>query len=153
MRRRSIYFTVKRSKLIPILTLFDWPDSLQGLGQRSATTIAPQALAMMNNPQVQESARAFARRLSTEATSATAAASSTSAPATAGQADESRLIRRAYALALGRPPADDEVTAAREFLKSQRESYAAAGKPDAAALALADFCQSLFCLNEFLFVE
>ena len=31
-RRRSIYFTIKRSQLIPMLILFDAPDSLQGLG-------------------------------------------------------------------------------------------------------------------------
>ena len=49
MRRRSIYFTVKRSQLIPLMTLFDVPDSLQGLGSRGATTVAPEALAMMNN--------------------------------------------------------------------------------------------------------
>src|SRR5207237_1282521 len=30
--RRSIYFTVKRSRLIPMMTLFDGPDSLQSLG-------------------------------------------------------------------------------------------------------------------------
>ena len=29
-RRRSIYFTVKRSKLVPMMVLFDAPDALQG---------------------------------------------------------------------------------------------------------------------------
>ena len=39
--RRSIYFTTKRSQLIPSLMLFDAPDSLQGLGQRASTIVAP----------------------------------------------------------------------------------------------------------------
>ena len=32
-QRRSIYFTVKRSQLIPMMVLFDAPDALQGLGR------------------------------------------------------------------------------------------------------------------------
>ena len=78
----------------------------------------------------------------------------------------------------------EEIADAHEFLKSQRESYAAAEKAvadkaavatdqdtgskiaetasaknesknesTAAELALADFCQALFCLNEFMYVE
>ena len=43
--RRSIYFTVKRSQLIPMLQVFDWPDALQGMGELDRPpTIAPQAL-------------------------------------------------------------------------------------------------------------
>jgi len=188
MRRRSIYFTVKRSQLIPLMTLFDAPDSLQGLGNRGATTVAPQALAMMNNKHVQQYARALARRLLAQDTSG---ASVSTTPA-----NEVNMIQRGYELALGRPPAADEIAAAQEFLKSQRESYAAAEKAaadkvaaaseqktpggggtaqnsanttaetgngknastvqkvnPAAELALADFCQALFCLNEFMYVE
>ena len=52
-RRRSIYFTIKRSQLVPSMILFDAPDSLQGLGQRGSTIVAPQALAMLNGPQSQ----------------------------------------------------------------------------------------------------
>ena len=65
MRRRSIYFTVKRSKLIPMLQLFDAPDANQGIGRRATTTVAPQALLLMNNPLVREWAVAMARRAAT----------------------------------------------------------------------------------------
>ncbi len=44
MRRRSIYFTVKRSKLVPMLQVFDVPEPLVSQGQRPTTTVAPQAL-------------------------------------------------------------------------------------------------------------
>ena len=51
-KRRSIYFFVKRSRLVPTLVLFDGPDALQGVEQRGTTTIAPQALLLMNHPVV-----------------------------------------------------------------------------------------------------
>ena len=34
MRRRSVYFFIKRSQLIPSMMLFDWPEHLVGIGQR-----------------------------------------------------------------------------------------------------------------------
>ncbi|HIA20539.1 MAG TPA: DUF1553 domain-containing protein [Planctomycetaceae bacterium] len=58
--RRSIYLTVKRSNLVPMLQLFDAPDSIQGIGNRDVTTVPPQALAMMNSPVVRQLAEKFA---------------------------------------------------------------------------------------------
>ena len=49
-RRRSIYFMIKRSKLIPVMQLFDAPEPLVSQGRRMNTTIAPQALMLMNSP-------------------------------------------------------------------------------------------------------
>ena len=63
MKRRSIYFFVKRSQLIPSLVLFDGPDALQGAEQRNTTTIAPQALLLMNNAQVRICAESLAKRV------------------------------------------------------------------------------------------
>jgi hypothetical protein len=136
MNRRSIYFTVKRSHLIPILTLFDAPDALQGLGQRAATTIAPQALALLNNPQVRTYAQSFAKRVRPTP-----------------ETPPSDSIDRAYRLALARPPDLDELADDLAFLKAQAESYRAANQPDPELAALADFCQALMGLNEFIYVE
>ena len=61
--RRSIYFTVKRSRLIPLLQLFDAPDAMQGIGAREESTVAPQALALINSPIVREMAAKFAARV------------------------------------------------------------------------------------------
>ncbi len=63
MRRRSIYFTVQRSRLIPFLQVFDWPDSLTSAGARPTTVVAPQALLFLNNPQVRACAAGLADRL------------------------------------------------------------------------------------------
>ena len=135
-RRRSIYFTVKRSKLIPMMQVFDAPDALQGLAERAETTIAPQALMLLNNPHIRQHARNFAKRL-----------------ADMPSAAPDVTIRAAYLTALGRPPSADEAADSVTFLTQQTTSYSTAGKPDARDLALADFCQALLCLNEFVYVE
>jgi mono/diheme cytochrome c family protein len=135
-RRRSIYFTVKRSKLIPMMVLFDAPDALQGIGARSSTTIAPQALLLMNNPIVRDWAAAFARRVSP-----------------APSVDSEQAIRAAYATALTRPPSDGELADGVTFLAQQLARYQSDGKPNARELALTDFCQVLMNLNEFIYIE
>jgi len=136
MRRRSIYFFIKRSQLVPVLMLFDFPEPNVSVGGRVSTTIAPQALAMMNSPQVRSYARHFAERLKPEATNSLPGA-----------------INSAYQLALGRKPDTSELKDAAKFIGKQTESYNAAGKSAADDLALADFCQVLFGLNEFIYIE
>ncbi|MBX3415475.1 MAG: PSD1 domain-containing protein [Pirellulales bacterium] len=141
-RRRSIYFTVKRSEMIPFMQLFDAPDALQSTSQRTTTTIAPQALLMMNNPQVREYARGLAGR---------AAPSEEIVPAEA--------VTEAYRLALSRAPDETELADALAYLAA-REATAgsAAGSVDSVVAtarreALVDFCHALFCLNEFVYIE
>jgi hypothetical protein len=133
--RRSIYFTVKRSQLAPSMMLFDAPDSLQGLGERAATIVAPQALAMLNSSQVQGYCRAFARRI---------------APRD-GKVDDA--IGRGFAESLARSPDSAELADALAFVAAQRASYEAAANSDATELALADFCQVLFSLSEFIYID
>ncbi|HEV3146124.1 MAG TPA: DUF1553 domain-containing protein, partial [Gemmataceae bacterium] len=135
-RRRSIYFTVKRSKLMPMMSVFDAPEALTGVAERPATTIAPQALLLMNNPHVRAWAKNFAKRV---------------APDT--KTGDEAVIRSAYVTALSRPPSTEEIADDLRFLQAQTQRYQQAGKPDARELALTDFCQALMCLNEFVFVE
>ena len=61
--RRSVYFFVKRSELVPSMMLFDWPEHLVGIGRRPSTTIAPQALQFLNSPQTRRYAAGFANQL------------------------------------------------------------------------------------------
>jgi hypothetical protein len=143
-RRRSIYFTVKRSKLIPMMMLFDAPDGLQAIGARSSTTIAPQALLLLNNRQVREAAQHFAARISAPANSN---------PANTDPPSWTEEVRRAYSIALSRPPTDAELADAVQFLNEQSKLYATEGNADRRLAALADFCQVLFGLNEFVYVD
>ena len=133
MWRRSIYFQIKRSQLPAMLAAFDAPDTLQSMGLRPSTTVAPQSLLLMNNPQIRGAARAWAKRLS--------------------GAPVADAVTRAYREAFGREPSRGEAADVRAFISSQAETYAAGGKADAAELALTDFCQALFGLNEFVYVE
>jgi hypothetical protein len=135
-RRRSIYFTVKRSKLIPMMQVFDCPDGLQGVGERPRTTIAPQALLLLNNQNIREAAQGFAKRA-----------------APTPETDWATAVKASYLLAVARQPSAEELDEALAFLNQQAASYMAAGKGDGRAFALTDFCQILMCLNEFVYVD
>jgi cytochrome c553 len=135
-QRRSIYFFVKRSQMPLSMVLFDAPDTLSGTEQRATTTIAPQALLLMNNHLVRTSAEAFAHRLEADRGKSNADA-----------------VRRGYLLAVTRPPTASELDDAVQFLQEQAKAYKADGKPNADFLALADFCHVLMELNEFIYIH
>ena len=132
-KRRSIYFTVKRSKLVPMMVIFDAPEALSGMAERPTTTIAPQALHLLNNPQVRQAARSFARRLGQDPTT---------------PLDDS--VRQAYRIALARSPSKEELADGVAFIRQQMPTYPENVRRES---ALADFCQVLLCLNEFIYVD
>jgi hypothetical protein len=140
MRRRSIYFFIKRSKLIPMMMLFDWPEHLVSIGQRSTTTIAPQALLFMNSPQGRRYAESLAGRVM---------------PVTSEMetVDARQSIDNAYHLALGRKATLPEMELSVAFLERQMQEHARQGYTHAAQQALADFCQTLLSTNEFVYVD
>jgi len=135
-RRRSIYFTIKRSQLVPTMVLFDGPDSLQGLGQRASTIVAPQALSMLNGPQVQSSARALAKRLLAN-------------PGTTAE----QVVLAAYPIIVSRPADAAEQALGTKFLAESIARYQSAGAAEAMELAVADYCQALLGLNEFIYID
>ena len=135
-KRRSIYFMVKRSKLIPIMQLFDSPEPLTSVGSRPTTTIAPQALLFLNNPQVRTYSTGFSTRLAPIAKESLVLA-----------------VTEGYWLALGRPPTSDERADSVEFINQQSRLYQGKDAAAARSAALADFCQVLFSLNEFIYVR
>jgi hypothetical protein len=139
-RRRSIYLFHKRVVQHPLMQAFDGPDAQASCGRRETTTVAPQALALLNDNFVRARAIDFAQRLEKEAGAGTEA-----------------QVRLAWRLALGREPAADELKSAMEFLTAGGERRAARdpGKAESAARepALADFCQAIFALNEFIYVD
>jgi hypothetical protein len=118
-----------------MMVLFDAPDGTVGIEARTNTTIAPQALLLMNNPVVRRASAALGERM--------------------GPADATAesVVRRGYALALGRAPTTAEVAESAAFLREQEEAYRAEKKADAAGLARTDFAQVLLGLNEFVYVD
>lgn len=135
-RRRSLYFMIKRSQLMPAMTVFDAPDGTTPIADRSETTIAPQALLLMNNPLAREASREFAKRLT-------------------GQTDTTldRSVRLGYSIALSRQPTAEELTSSIQFIQRQAESYGRTESVEGTMQAFKDFCQILFCLNEFVYLD
>jgi hypothetical protein len=134
MERRSVYFFIKRSQLIPAMMLFDWPEHLVSIGQRSTTTTASQALLFLNSALGRAAALGFAARL----------------PAADGDAHTAVLT--AYRMAFSRPPTATEAQLATAFLRRQTALYDRAGRPDPHRRALIDFCQSLMGSSEFIYI-
>jgi hypothetical protein len=135
-RRRSIYFTVKRSQMIGAMQAFDAPEPLVSQGFRPTTTVAPQALWLMNNPHVRTWAARFARRIDAGPTH---------------PFDDT--VNRAYTLALNRAPTATELSAGANFLRAQTERHRAAGHADARERALTDVAQVVLSLNEFIYAD
>jgi hypothetical protein len=133
--RRSIYIFEKRGNLFPFLQAFDAPNATASCTRRNPTTVAPQALALLNDPFMREQARAFAARLSKF------------------EGLETR-VRQAFQLALGRDPRPSEAANALHFLKAETIACQADDpSSDAQAESLADFCQGLMALNEFSYID
>jgi hypothetical protein len=143
-RRRSVYMMTKRSLLLPLMTTFDLADTTQPVAQRSISTVAPQALALLNNQFVHEQSVAFAERVRIDA----------------GE-DAAAQIDRAWWLALSREPSPHERKGAIRHLEAQRTNLAEAATADGKPLAveaanqqaLASLCHVLLNLNEFIYVD
>jgi Protein of unknown function (DUF1553) len=146
--RRSIYVTQMRTVTAPIMDLFDPPDVVSSCPKRNTTTVAPQALQLLNNKFVIGQSALFAERLRNEV----------------GK-DTVQQIRRAFHLAYGRRPAAMELEASQGFLKKQatyHQGLAAklqergvdpAEIPEPEKAALIDLCHSLFNSNEFVYIN
>ncbi len=119
--RRSIYLIAKRNLRPPFLEVFDSPALMASCARRESSTHAPQALELLNGRLANDLALSFARRLEAEC-----------------GGDPSKVVSRAFALALARAPTDRERTLALEFLRDQ---------------PLKEFALAVFNLNGFLYVR
>ncbi len=68
--RRTLYGRVDRQFLPPVFRVFDFPNPDMHAPQRIGTTVPQQALYLMNNPFVQQQARALAARAESACTAA-----------------------------------------------------------------------------------
>ena len=65
-KRRSLYVFVRRNLRYPFFEVFDRPDTNASCPRRPVTTIAPQALSLLNSRLAHDSAQALRHRLSRE---------------------------------------------------------------------------------------
>jgi hypothetical protein len=88
---RSVFLVQKRTVRIPFLETFDLPENSTSCARRNESTVAPQALSLLNSPLALEAAHALAERVVGD-----------SGP---GEADR---VERAFRLAFQRSPRPEE---------------------------------------------
>jgi hypothetical protein len=133
---RSVYLPVMRGVLPDILNVFDMADPSLVVGQREVTTVATQALYMMNSPFIAEEARQTATRLLAHA-----------------DLDDGARVDAAYRLMLGRPAESGERERGAKYVADYLASLGENKKDDTRqSEAWASLCQALFASAEFRYV-
>ncbi|MDA1314488.1 MAG: PSD1 and planctomycete cytochrome C domain-containing protein [Acidobacteria bacterium] len=131
-RRRSLYVSVRRNFLTPLLLAFDYPLPTSTIGRRNTSTVPSQALMMMNNEFVAFEARRWADAVLGEKT------------------DPRQRIAEMFVRAYGRQPEARETDQALTFLAEQAGRYDGAGTGDPRAWA--DLAHVLLNGAEFIFI-
>ncbi|MDR3703494.1 MAG: PSD1 and planctomycete cytochrome C domain-containing protein [Candidatus Sulfopaludibacter sp.] len=98
--RRTVYGKVSRYKLDEYLQLFDFPAPNISAEKRFTTTVPLQRLFLMNSDFIQVEAEQLARRV-------------------AAEPDNRARIRKAYLLAYGREPSEEEIKLGIEYLHAE----------------------------------
>lgn len=131
--RRAVYLPVIRNNLYTLFEQFDFPDPTMPTGSRKTTVVAPQALLLMNDELILDSADAFAERV------------------LAAYSQDPQRIDYAYELALGRGPEKHEMDRGLEFLRGLDEGDSSEAESRNRPWSL--FCQSLMMSNEFIYLR
>lgn len=133
--RRSVYLPLKRERPVgelEILSIFDFPHPSEITGARANTTVATQALFLMNGPLVKQQAEKLAQRITGEVAE-----------------DERARVERLYLLTLGRPATDEEIEMALAFLDQSEGDF----EKEARNKAWTQLCHAVLGSNQFLFRE
>ncbi|MDE0817374.1 MAG: PSD1 and planctomycete cytochrome C domain-containing protein [Pirellulaceae bacterium] len=104
--RRSIYISVRRNFIAPLMLAFDTPVPFNSIGRRNVSNVPSQALILMNDPFVIEQSQVWAKRLAAN-----------DKQTSADRIDQ--MIHEAF----GRPASKIELADAGDFLEIQREQY------------------------------
>ena len=106
--RRAIYTFAKRGQLDPLLEVFDLASPTMPQGRRSETTVASQALTLLNDRLIVSCAEDLAQRVRAE-----------------WPQDERAQLERMFHLTLSRAPSRAERVLLADLLDSQTEAFAA----------------------------
>lgn len=106
LARRSLYAYVRRTQAVPFLEALDYANTTSPLTERPVTTVAPQALLLLNDDFMRDQAAALARSVRTD-----------------GGSDRESRIRAAFRRVLSRHPSPREVRLATEFIERQQAQY------------------------------
>ncbi|MCZ6792295.1 MAG: DUF1549 domain-containing protein [Planctomycetota bacterium] len=131
---RSVYLPVLRGMIPAIFQVFDFADPSMVKGRRDITTVATQALYLLNSPFVRRESRRTAERLLEQP-----------------DLDDATRVDRAYRWALGRPPRADERQRAVSYVTESMKDTGSARERE--VVAWAAFCQALFASAEFRYLN
>jgi hypothetical protein len=124
--RRTVYGFLDRLNVPGLYRTFDFPSPDTTSPQRAVTTVAPQALFLMNNPFAVEAARQLARR-----------------PDVAEEKDPVRRTERLYRVLYGRGATAAEVALGEEFRQAAGDGETAWER----------YAHALLLANEFAFID
>ena len=123
--RRTIYLRQQRQKMPEVQRLFDGASGVVSCGKRRVSTVPLQPLYLLNGPFMFARAKALAQRVEKEA----------------GR-DPQKRIDRAFRLALGRAPDDEETKRMLTYVKGIASDD-----------RFVQLCHALLNLNEFVYLE
>jgi len=133
IRRRSVYLPLVRNKLPNTLKLFDFVDSTTTSGKRMESSIAPQALYLLNSEFAQERSRSLAKFL-----------------LAGSETDDAAILRRAFRIAWTREPEPGEATRWLDYMTAFPKGD---GDADPRLEKWQSVCWLLLSSNEFHYVE
>jgi hypothetical protein len=131
---RSLYLPLLRCLVPQALEVFDFANQGFVTGRRDTTTVATQALYLLNDPFVRDQSQALAGRLLRQA-----------------DLDDAGRLHWAYRLTLAREPTAPEIERARAYLSDCEASLRESKEPKKAAWA--SYCQALLGSAEFRYVR
>jgi hypothetical protein len=141
--RRLVYVKQTRKQIPTHLENFDFPQMNPNCIDRRDSTVAPQALHLLNNGMIEKLAEQFAGRITCEVGT-----------------DQGAQVDRAYLIALSRSPSDEErrigIAAVRQLSDAWAKRLAAEGLPDRGAAetkALTTYCHAIMNSASFLYVD
>jgi hypothetical protein len=136
--RRSLYMFTRRNYNLTLLSTFDHPVMSTNCVRRTASSVVPQSLSLLNDHFIMEHADHFADRVMHSA----------------GEELE-RKVDLAFQIALARKPTREEKASALELVKRQVDRYTASevSAEKASQKALANLCRMLWNSNEFLYIQ
>jgi len=132
--RRAVYLPVIRANVYDVYTAFDFGDPTVMNGDRASTTVAPQALFMLNGKVVLTATRAQATNLLARK-----------------DIDDKARIQSLFRTCFGRPAKPNEVVRSLSYLSKFEQAYAKSKEPKLSAWQ--SLCKTFIGSNEFIYVE
>ncbi len=130
--RRTVYLPLRRANLPGLLNLFDFGDATSSASKRPSTTIAPQALFLMNSDFIVQRARNLSKQ----------AADNAPTP--------SDRMKNLYMNILGREPNASEIDNGLSFLNQFQQKFVGKGSADDSWFS---YTRILLASNEYIYLD